>query len=128
MNVVEQRLVGGHIAAGELIDRGAGKAGHLGRDARGFELGLAGLRLFDASDDGLAGGGELVDAIGSVDDEGAPCAERGEGAADEKHAAGSEHSNDLGARVGGIGERTDEVEDGAKAECAAKRAEAFIAG
>ena len=35
-HIVEQSLVGGDVAAGELIDCGARKAGHLRRDARGF--------------------------------------------------------------------------------------------
>ena len=124
-HVIEQRFVGGHIAAGELIDCGAGKAGHLRRDARGFELRFAGLRLLDARDDGLACGGELVNSIGAVDHEGAPGSERRERAADEQNAAGSENANDLSARVGRIGERTNEVEDGAEAERAAQRSESL---
>ena len=83
-HVIEQRFVGGHISAGELIDCGAGKAGHLRRDARGFELRFAGLRLLDARDDGLACRGELVNSVSAVDHEGAPGSERLERAADEQ--------------------------------------------
>ena len=89
----------------------------------GVKICLALCILFDARDDGLARGGELVDAIGSVDDEGALGAERDQRAADEENAAGREDANDLIACVGRVGERTDEVEDGAKAESAAQGAE-----
>ena len=84
---------------------------------------FAGFRLFNAGDDRLAGGGEFVDAVGSVDDEGALGAECQKRAADEKNAAGCEHSDDLDAGVRGIGERAAEVEDGAEAERAAQGAE-----
>ena len=90
-----------------------------------FSVRLAGFRFLDARDDGFAGGGELVDSIGSVDDEGASGAERGKSAANEQDAAGSEYANDLGARVGGVGERAAEIEDGAEAERAAKRTESL---
>ena len=120
-HVVEQRLVGGDVAAGELIDCGAGQAGHLRRDARGLQLRLAGFGFLDARNDRFARGGQLVDSIGSVHDEGAFGSERRQRAAHEQHAAGREHADHLGARVGGIGERADEIEDGAEAERAAKR-------
>ena len=108
-----------------MIDSGAGKACHLRRNARGFQLRFASLRFLDARDDGFARGGELVDSVSAVDNERAPGAERRQRAADEKNAAGSEHPDDLRARVGRIGERADQVEDGAKAERAAKRTESL---
>ena len=39
-HVVEQRLIGFDVAAGELGEGGARQTGHLRRDARGFERGL----------------------------------------------------------------------------------------
>jgi len=60
-----------------------------------------------------------------MDDEGAPGSERGERASDEQDAAGSKDSDDLRARVGGIGEWTDEIEDGAEAKRATERTEGF---
>ena len=60
-----------------------------------------------------------------MDYKGAFGSERGKSAADEKHATGREHADDLGARMGGVGERADEVKDGAKAEGAAKRTQSL---
>ena len=127
-NVIEKSGVGGDVAADKLIEGHAGQAGHLGSDAGGFQGGLTGFGLLDAGDDGLAGGGELIDSIGSVDDEGALCAEGGERAADEQDTAGSQDADDLGAGSGGVGERAAEVEDGAEAERAAQGAEGFHGG
>ncbi len=71
-HVVEQSLVGGDVAAGELIEGGAGQPGHLRGDAGGVQGGFAaGLGFLDARNDGFAGGGQLVNAVGPVDDEGA---------------------------------------------------------
>ena len=77
--------------------------------------------FFDARHDGFAGGGQLVDAIGSVDDEGAFGAERCQSSAHQQNLAGREYANDLRARAGGVGERADEIEDGPEAERAAQR-------
>lgn len=127
-DVVEEGAVGGDVAAGELVECGAGEAGHFGGDAGGFELGLAGVVFEDAGDDGFAGGGELVDAVGAVNDEGAASAEGEQGAADEEDAAGGEDADDLDAGLSGVGERSDEIEDGAEAEGAAEGAEGFHGG
>ena len=123
-DVVEVGGVGGDVPTGELVERGAGQAGHFWGDAGGFEGGrLAGLGLFDAADYGFAGGGELVDAVGPVDDEGSLGPESGEGTANEEDTAGSKDSDDLVAGSGGVGEGAAEVEDGAEAEGAAEGAE-----
>ncbi len=82
-----------------------------------------GSAFFDARDDGFAGGGQFVDAVAAVDDEGALGAESGESAAHEQNAAGREHADDLDAGVRRVGERTAEIEDGAEAEGAAQGAE-----
>ncbi len=123
-DVVEVGGVGGDVSTGELVESGASQAGHFGGDASGFEgRRLAGLGLFDAADNGFAGGGELVDAIGSVDDEGALRSQSGEGAADKQDTAGGKNADDLVACTGGVGERAAEVEDGAEAEGAAEGSE-----
>ncbi len=57
-DVVEVGGVGGDVTAGELIKRGAREAGHFRSSACAFDgRWLAGLGLFDACDDGFAGGG-----------------------------------------------------------------------
>ena len=56
-----------------------------------------------------------------MDDECALGAQGREGTADEQDAARGEHANDLVAGSGRVGERSAEVEDGAKAQGAAQR-------
>ena len=57
-DVIEVSGVGGDVAAGELVESGAGQAGHFGSDAGGFYRGrLTGVGLFDTGNDGFAGGG-----------------------------------------------------------------------
>ena len=63
-----------------------------------------------------------------MDDEGAPRSKSQERPADEKNAAGREDADDLGAGVGGIGERAAEVEDGAESEGTAQGAECLHRG
>ena len=71
-DVVEESTVGFDVAADKVLQFCAGKAGHFGSDASGFEVWFgAGFGLFDARDYGLAGGGEFVDPVGPVHDEGA---------------------------------------------------------
>ena len=128
-DVVEVGGVGGDVTASKLVECGEGQASHFRGDTGAFQRGrLAGLGLFDAADDGFAGGGELVDAIGSVDDEGSASVEGCEGACDEENAAGSEDADDLVACAGGVGEGATEVEDSAEAEGAAERAEDLHGG
>ena len=105
-----------------MIKRGAGQAGHLRRDAGGLQGTFARLRFFDARDDGLAGGGQLINAVRSVDDEGSFGSERSQRTPDKEHLAGREHADYLCSRAGRIGQRAAQVENGAEAQRAAERA------
>ena len=57
-----------------------------------------------------------------------PRSERNQGAAEQKHLAGGEHADDLGARAGGVGERAAEVKDGPEPSARRSGPRAFMAG
>ena len=67
------------------------------------------------ADHGGAGGRKLVES-GAVDDEGLAGAEQGEGIGDELDQPRRVDADDLARGSGGVGERTQQVEDGAHAE------------
>ena len=77
--------------------------------------------LDDLADEVRAGGGELVDAVGAVDDEGALGAELGEDGGDRRHELGRVDADDLGPRAGGVRQRPEHVEDRAHRELAPDR-------
>jgi hypothetical protein len=74
-----------------------------------------------ARHDGFAGGGQLIDAIGSVDDEGSLCSERGQRATHQKNATGREYADDLIARAGRVGQRANQIKNRTEAKRATQR-------
>ena len=91
--------------------RGAGQAGHLGRHLEQLDLAVPQL-----GDIGGAGGGDLVEPVGAMDDPGALGAERGQHLGHGLDPGLGEDAEKLAPRPGRIGERAHEIEDGAGAE------------
>ena len=110
-----------HVAADELIQRGARQPRHLRRNAGGLQFRLARLRLLDARHNRLAGGGQLVDSIRPMHDKGPLGSQRRQRAAHQQHLAGRQHADHLRPRAGRVGQRPAEVEDGPKSQRAAQR-------
>ena len=80
----------------------------------------ADLAIVDFGDEGFAAEGNFVEAVGSVDDEGALRAEFGESGGHYIDYVGGIDADDLGVRSGGIGERAEEIESGAHADLFAR--------
>ena len=84
----------------------------------------AGLRFLDAGHDRFARGGQFIDPVGAVHHEGAFRAERDQSARPTSRTRlGASTPITCDAGCGGIGERSAEIEDGAKPERAAQRAD-----
>ncbi len=80
---------------------------------------LADVAVDDLADVVRAGGRELVDSVGTVDDEGPPCSELREHVGDRAHERLRVDADHLGARAGGVRERAEHVEHGTRGELAA---------
>ena len=89
---------------------------------------LARLGFFNAGNDGFAGCGQFIDAVGSVHNKGASRSESYERTANEEYAAWGKTPMTCERAPARVGERSAEIEDGAEAQGAAKRANYFIAG
>jgi hypothetical protein len=111
--------VGMGVASDEGFDGGAFEADVLGCEgAEGDDA------VVDLGEVGWSADGDLVEGAdgaiggfgGAVDNEGVAGAEEGHGIGDEGDSVGCVDSHDLCGGSGGVGEGTEEVEDGADAE------------
>jgi len=104
------------VTAAQVGQRGRGQP-----EIGGRELRLGHLAVVHDPHRGRAGGGQLVEPVGAVEDQGRTAAS-GQYARDSPAHRRVEHPHRLGGRPGRVGHRAEEVEHGRDAEFAAGRA------